>query len=117
MHPPARNPNDLEKFFVERANNRDVTGLVALYEPGAVVAYGDGQYAVGLERIQEFFESFVAGRPELEPGAQAPAVCSGDVALTSTTLTNGDVTAEIARRQQDGTWLWVVDHFALVKRT
>jgi hypothetical protein len=39
MHKPAKDPNDLEKFFVERANAGDVEGLVALYEPNAIVAY------------------------------------------------------------------------------
>ncbi len=39
-------------------------------------------------------------------------VC-GDLALTSTRLPDGTVTAEIARRQSDGTWLWVIDQFSI----
>ena len=30
-----------------------------------------------------------------------------NLALTSTRLPNGIVTAEVARKQSDGTWLWV----------
>ena len=36
---------------------------------------------------------------------------SGDLALTATRLPDGAVTAEVARRQADGTWLWVIDKF------
>ncbi len=37
-----------------------------------------------------------------------------DLALTASTLTTGEVTVEIARRQPDGSWLWAVDESALV---
>jgi ketosteroid isomerase-like protein len=113
MHKAAKDPNDLEKFFVERANAGDVDGLVALYEPSAIVAFGDGGVAIGQGQIRESFVTFLADRPHLDPSDQAPALCSGDLALTSSRLTNGDITAEVARRQPDGSWLWVVDQFAL----
>ncbi|MEJ2084777.1 MAG: nuclear transport factor 2 family protein [Acidobacteriota bacterium] len=113
MHEPAKEPNDLEKFFVERANAGDVEGLVALYEPNAVVAYAEGKVAVGREQIRDSLIAFLADRPQLDSSKQAPALCSGDLALTSSRLSNGEFTAEVARRQPDGTWLWVIDQFAL----
>ncbi len=113
MHKPAKEPDDLEKFFVERANAGDVEGLVALYEPNAIVAYGDGEVAIGLNQIRKFFVKFLANRPQLDPSIQTAALCSGDLALTSSRLSNGDNTAEVARRQPDGSWLWVVDQFEL----
>ena len=113
MHKPAKEPNDLEKFFVERANAGDVEGLVALYEPNAIVAFGDGEVAIGPDQIRESLVKFLANRPHLEPSIQATALCSEDLALTSSRLSNGDITAEVARRQPDGTWLWVIDQFAL----
>ena len=115
MYRTAKEPNDLERFFVERANAGDVEGLVALYEPDATLACGDGEVVVGLDQIRKFFVKFLASRPYLSPSAQAPALCSANVALTSSRLDNGDITAEIARRQPDGTWLWAVDQFALGK--
>ena len=115
MYKPAKDPNDLEKFFVERANTGDVEGLVVLYEPNALVAYDDGKVTIGLNQIREFFVRFLANRPQLDASIQAPALCSGDLAITSSRLSNGDITAEIARRQPDGNWLWVVDQFALGK--
>ena len=113
MHKPALEPNDLEKFFVERANAGDVDGLVALYETHAILSDGRGEVAIGKNQIRDFFVKFLADSPHLEPSQQALALCSGGLALTSTRLNNGEITAEIARRQPDGSWLWVVDQFAL----
>ncbi len=115
MHKPAKEPNDLERFFVERANATDIEGLVALYESNATLTCGDGEVVVGLDQIREFLINFLASHPQLSPSVQAPALCSGDLALTSSQTENGDITAEIARRQPDGNWLWAVDQFSLVK--
>ena len=112
-HKPATEPNDLEKVFIERANAGDVEGLVALYESNATLADGDGEVVIGLSQIREVFVKFLATRPQLDPSIQAAALCSGDLALTSSRLSNGDITAEVARRQPDGSWLWVVDQFEL----
>ena len=117
MHEAARDPNDLEKFFVERVNAGDVEGLVALYEANATLALGGGDVFVGLDQIREYFVEFLATRPQLTPSVQAPALRSGNLALTSSRLDNGDVTAEVARQQPDGNWLWVVDQFAVGKRS
>ena len=113
MYKPAKNPNDLEKFFVERVNAGDFDGLVALYESNAVVAYDNGKAAIGKKQIREFFTEFLANRPKLDPSNQAEALCSGDLAMTSSRLSNGGITAEVSRRQADGSWLWVVDQFVL----
>ncbi len=116
MHPPAKEPNDLEKFFVARANAGDIEGLLALYEADATLVSDDGKVAEGLSQIRKFFEKFLSNRPQLSPSIQAAALCSGDLALTSSKLSNGNITAEIARRQSDGNWLWVVDQFAFVNK-
>lgn len=71
MHIPAKEPNDFEKFFVERANAGDVEGLMALYEPNAIVAYDDSEVAIGLNQIREFFAKFLANHPQLDPSIQA----------------------------------------------
>ena len=113
MHKPAKHPDDLEKFFVERANAGDVEGLLALYEPNAVLAVGQVKIAVGLAQIREFLARFLENRPRLDPSEQARTLVSGDLALTSSRLSNGEITAEIARRQPDGRWLWVVDQFVI----
>jgi ketosteroid isomerase-like protein len=110
----ATEPNDLGRYFIERGNAGDVDGLVALYEPDAVLAFPPGNLATGHAEIRAVYEQFVAAAPELSPGRQHPALVSGDLALTASTLTTGEVTVEIARRQPDGSWLWVLDQPVLV---
>src|ERR1041384_1232981 len=109
----ANKPEELARLFLERANQGDVEGLVALYEPGAVLALPDGRIAAGSEEIRKFYSALLASQPHFEPGAQRPALHSGNLALTSSRLTNGTVTAEVARQQSDGSWLWVVDQPAI----
>jgi ketosteroid isomerase-like protein len=109
---PARRPEDLGRFFVQRANQEDLDGLVALYEPGAVMATGPGQTVAGTSAIRQQLERFLDGRPQLT-GESQPAVEFGDLALTSTSF-QGGATAEVARRQPDGTWLWVIDQPRIV---
>lgn len=115
MSKPATDPNDLERFFVERVNAGDLDGLVALYEENAVISYDQGKVAIGHNQIREFFVQYLASNPKLESSNQSEALRSGELALTSSRLINGDVTAEIARQQEDGCWLWVVDQFAVGK--
>jgi hypothetical protein len=55
----------------------------------------------------------VATGRKFDFGDQRPAVISGDLALTSTCLPDGSLTAEVARRQGDGIWLWVIDQFSI----
>jgi ketosteroid isomerase-like protein len=108
-HQPATTPDDLGRFFVERVNSGDVDGLVALYEPEAVLAFSSGDFAAGHAEIRAVYEDLVADAPRFEPGDPRPAMISGDLALTSTRLVSGGATVEIAHRQPDGTWLWAVD--------
>ena len=65
--------------------------------------------AKGAEAIRRVYTEMLSGHPKLVAGEQSPALLNGDLALTSSRLANGTVTAEIARRQPDGNWLWAVD--------
>jgi ketosteroid isomerase-like protein len=112
---PAARPDDLARFFVERANAGDVDGLVALYEPDAVLTFPTGHVATGAQAIRAVYEKLLADRPTLAPGDQQPTLVNGDLALTSTRLVGGGVTVEVARRQPDGTWLWVIDRFNILE--
>lgn len=105
----AGRPEDLARMFLERANAGDVSAVVALYEPGAVLAFPPGEITVGTEAIREVYERFLASRPVLTSEGQSPPLVNGDIALTSTRLPGGGATVEIARRQPDGTWLWAID--------
>jgi ketosteroid isomerase-like protein len=109
----ARDPQDLERLLVTRQRAGDVDGMVALYEPDALIDCGDGRIVRGIEAIRTFFTDLMASGRKFDFGNQRPAVISGDLALTSTHSLDGSVTAEVARRQADGTWLWVIDKFSI----
>ncbi|QUH02577.1 nuclear transport factor 2 family protein [Saccharopolyspora erythraea] len=105
----AARPEDLARLFVERANAGDVEGLVELYEPDAVLAFRPGQVVRGSEQIRKVYEQLLVDRPVFTPGEPLPVLRNGEIALTATKLARGVTTAEVARRQPDGSWLWVID--------
>ena len=109
----ARDPQDLERLLIERQWAGDIDGMAALYEPDAVLDRGEGQLTRGRQAIRALFADFMAMGKKFASGKQSPAVISGDLALTSTHLPDGSVTAEVARRQSDGTWLWVIDRYSV----
>ena len=109
----ASDPQELEQLLVARQRAGDVPGMLALYENEAVIDCGEPLLLRGIDAIRRYFEAVVASGRQFESGLQAPALVCGDLALTSTRLPDGTVTAEVARRQPDGTWLWVIDRFAV----
>ncbi len=108
LHPVAREPEDISRFFVERARSGDVEGVVALYESDAVLVLRGGAFAKGTAAIREAYTGLFAVRSDFEIVSQQPAVVLGDLALTSS-ATPAAFTAEVARRQPDGSWLWILD--------
>lgn len=110
----AARPEDLGLLLLQRLNSGDVEGLVALYEPDALLAFPPGEITVGSDDIRDVYAELLADRPRFDPGRPQPALINGNLAITSTRLANGDVTVEVARRQPDGTWLWVIDQPSLL---
>jgi ketosteroid isomerase-like protein len=106
---PVHDPQDLARSLVARQRAGDAEGMALLYEPGAVLHLPDGRLAAGREAIRAFYAGLIAAGRTFELGEQRPATLPGDLALTSTRLPTGSVTAEVARRQSDGTWLWAID--------
>lgn len=104
---PARDPQDLERLLIDRQHIGDVEGMVALFEPQAVVDCGESRFLHGHHEIRRYFAEVVAR------GAQQPALICGDLALTSARLPDGSVTAEVARRQSDDAWLWAIDRYTI----
>ncbi len=102
MNPASRDfAHDLARLLVARANAGE--GMVALYEPNAALACGDGRIAVGTDTIRKFYTDLLAAGRTFDLGEQRPAILRVNLALTSTRLPIGIVTAEVARKQIDGT--------------
>ena len=117
---PARNPEDLDRLVCEAISAGDLEAAVALYEPGASLVPEPGQIATGTEAIRQGMSGFIAMKPTLTL-EEVKAVQAGDIALLSSrwslTGTGADGNPvnmtgqgrEVARRQPDGTWLFIVD--------
>ena len=115
---PINDPQELERLLVARENAGDVDGMTALFALDAVIDLGEGRLVRGKDAIHAFFtELQVTGLgPDgrrFKLGTQRPALICGDLALTSTRGIDGDITSEVARRQDDGTWLWVIDRWSV----
>jgi hypothetical protein len=52
--------------------------------------------------------------PDTLSNDHRPVIRNGDLALTSTRLPAGGATVEVARRQPDGSWRWVIDQPAVL---
>jgi ketosteroid isomerase-like protein len=110
---PARDPQDLERFLVARQQAGDIEGMVALFDRDAVIHADDGRVVRGHDEMRTYYRELAAGGRVFVMGEQQPALVNGDLALTSTRSRDGSVTAEVARRQPDGTWLWVIDQYEI----
>jgi ketosteroid isomerase-like protein len=116
----AHAPEDLGRYFLERASRGDVEGVLALYEPNALLATVHAEEIRSTSALRRFYEDLLAGTAVFEGDIQ-PALVNGELALTSTRFTATRLapdglerrlptaTAEVARQQPDGTWLWVID--------
>jgi ketosteroid isomerase-like protein len=105
---PALTPEELDRLFLQRANPGDVDGVVALYEPDAVLAFPAGTLAVGTQAIRALYTELLATRPRLDGDIRPAIHYRTDLALTFATRL-GNATVEIARRQPDGSWRWILD--------
>ncbi len=118
---PVREPEDMNAAFAAAYNSGDIDQLLALYEPDAILAPQPGLRAVGLEAIREALLGLLALGGTMR-SENLYCLRSGDIALLqgSWTLSTADRegepvelasrTAEVVRRQPDGSWLYVADH-------
>lgn len=116
----ARNPQELDQLFAEALNAGKLDSLVALYEPQATLTPEPGKVVVGAKAIREALSGFLAGKPRITMTTRVLAQ-TGDIALTTArwqltgpgpdgkSVTMNGHSAEVCRRQPDGSWLFVID--------
>lgn len=111
------NAVDLHHMVETLFNDGDADGLSELYEPDAMLMADGGSSVSGTEAIRGAWAAFtqLGGSMKLKT---LSAVDVGDLALLSNVWTfemGGAVvasatTAEVARRQPDGSWRYVIDN-------
>lgn len=118
---PAMTPEQIHRLFEDAFNDGDIDNLMLLYEPDAVLVPQPGSVATGTEQVRAALQGYLGlnGRITLDTKL---VLSVGDLAYMSNTwslngtgpdgspLTLGATTAEVARRQPDGTWLYVIDN-------
>jgi len=112
-------PEQLHNAFQDAFNRGDVESIVALYEPGAVVAAPGGPVE-GADAIREWYRRVLATRPSIDletlsvHRAGALAMLHGKWVVRETLSDHHEVrregrNTETARRQADGRWLFAID--------
>ena len=111
----AHKPQEIHALFRDAFNRRDVDALVALYEDGAVLATGSGNW-VGRESIGEAYQRLLAGGGRMELETLAVLESGDGLAVLHASWTyhrsenvRRGLSTEVVRRQSDGTWLFVID--------
>jgi len=117
-----RRPVEAHTLFQKAYNAGDMQGLMALYEPDAVLVPQPGAEPVrGLQAIRSALEGFLAlkGTVELQT---THVVQHGDIALLRSAwrlkgtgpdgkpVEMSHSSAEVVRRQPDGSWRYIIDH-------
>ena len=115
----ARSPEQVIDGFIAAVNAGDIERVLTAYERGARLAF-PGQPAVGHDAIRGAIQNLLSQKPTMK-GRTVSVSQVGDLALLRSewALTGTDQTgarvdlsgesAELVRRQPDGTWLYVVD--------
>ncbi len=117
---PAMNPVELDQLFSEAVNSGNLEGLMALYEPDASFNPEPGQEIHGKEAIRGALEEFLSMNPRITLNTKVlaqiadVALCTANWHLTGTPPDgpvdlNGQ-SVEVARKQSDGSWLFIIDN-------
>jgi uncharacterized protein (TIGR02246 family) len=114
-------PHALLEAFSRHAAAGDVEGLLALYELGARFDPVPGVACVGHDEIRLALAELVATSPVITYEGDHQVVAVDDIALVSTVwsmtgtapdgeaVTDSGTSADVLRRQGDGTWAVVID--------
>jgi uncharacterized protein (TIGR02246 family) len=104
----------------QRLSDGDLEGALALYEPDATFVPQPGRAVYGLDAIRSALTGFVRLRPKMTGEIQKVLVAKETALVINkwtlegtqpngTPITMGSQSADVLRRQQDGTWRVLID--------
>ncbi|MGG2129897.1 DUF4440 domain-containing protein [Bacillus sp. S2(2024)] len=115
------NPEDMNAAFAEAYNSGDITNLLALYEPSAILINPSGGKEQGINHIHKTLEDLLQLQGTMV-SKNIYCISFENIALLRAHFTLHTVgadrspiqmqghTSEIIRKQVDGSWLYIVDH-------
>jgi ketosteroid isomerase-like protein len=117
----VRRPEEMNGAFADAVNSGDVSRVLGLYESYALLAPRPGERAAGLDAIRAALDELLAlrgtmvSRNVLCMQVGELALLQGEWQLSGTApdgspLELSSRTAEVVRRQPDGSWRYVIDH-------
>jgi uncharacterized protein (TIGR02246 family) len=107
---------DIHALVQEYFNAGDVEGLASLYEEDAAMATPEGAFVRGTAAIREQWSGFVSLNGTIQMVTRHVvlvddlALLSNDWQFVGAGMEFSSRTSEVARRQPDGTWKYVIDH-------
>jgi ketosteroid isomerase-like protein len=118
---PAKNPEEICRLFNEYMAQGDVESLLSIYDPEAAFLDQAGEVKRGRPGMREVLTPLAAAKTAFDYNIKQ-IIQSGDIALMHTewkapSLSKDPMYAiEVARRQPDGGWCWLIgDPFTVGK--
>jgi len=119
---PAKSPEEICRLFQQYMAEGDIESLLSIYDPEAVFLTQSGELKRG-QGLREQLASFAAAKAQFDFNIKQ-VIQSGDIALMHTDWKVSSpqqmfvYAIEVARRQPDGTWRWLIgDPFTVGRRT
>lgn len=117
----VKNPTDINSAFEKGYNEQNVDWLMSLYEPDATLVKQNGGLARGLSAIRDELEAFLQLGGSVQSVNQYAiehddlALIRADWKVTTQDEQGNELiidgsSAEVARKQSDGRWLYIADH-------
>lgn len=118
----AWQPEQCDRLLLAALERGDIEACVALYEPAAVLFKKSGETVSGLEAIRRIYAGMIALQPKFEVEFIKCTV-SADGSIGTNRMKAGMAwkdaagkphrggfhSLEVVRKQQDGSWLFVID--------
>jgi|SRR5215510_15180907 len=117
----AKTPAQLHEAFVQHFNNADLDSLISLYEPMATLLPFPADPVSGHAAIRNILGQFLALKGHMDLKIDR-IILAQDIALLfsswtlngtgpdGTAVATAGQTSDVARRQPDGSWLFVIDN-------
>jgi uncharacterized protein (TIGR02246 family) len=112
-------PDGTIRRFSALLNASDVDGALALYEPEAAFVAEPGRWVTGTDEIRAALEQFAALEPELEGEIESVREAGGIAFVVNRwslrgrgpdgPIEMGGRSADVLRRQSDGSWRVLID--------